>query len=190
VATSELGHRRTAGVDPKGDVRLRVKARGRAFHALGAVTTLCYSLPPAAEAWARPGKSRRSLPPMSSASAAWRDEDRTLARLRTLRTDLIDPTVAGQNGRAFKRTGDGALIEFRSVVEAVRCAIAIQNAMIERNLGMPIDQRIEFRVSIHLDDAIEESDGDLMGDGVHIAARLEGIAESGAICLSEQTYWR
>jgi adenylate cyclase len=118
------------------------------------------------------------------------DEDRTLARLRTLRADLIDPTVASQNGRVFKRTGDGALVEFRSVVEAVRCAITLQNAMAERNVGMPPDQRIEFRIGIHLGDVVEESDGDLMGDGVNIAARLEGIAEPGAICLSEQAYWQ
>ena len=116
------------------------------------------------------------------------NEDRTLARLRMLRADLIDPTVAGQNGRVFKRTGDGALVEFRSVVEAVRCAIAVQNAMIERNSGMPADQRIEFRIGIHLGDVVEESDGDLMGDGVNIAARLEGIAAAGAICLSEDAY--
>jgi len=116
------------------------------------------------------------------------DEDRTLARLRALRADLIDPTIAGQNGHVFKRTGDGALVEFRSVVEAVRSAIAIQNAMIERNVGMPTDQRIEFRIGIHLGDVVEESDGDLMGDGVNIAARLEGIAEPGAICLSEDAY--
>jgi adenylate cyclase len=116
------------------------------------------------------------------------DEDRTLARLRTLRSELIDPTVANQNGRVFKRTGDGALVEFRSVVEAVRCAIAVQNAMIERNLGMPADQRIDFRIGIHLGDVVEESDGDLMGDGVNVAARLEGIAEPGAICLSEDAY--
>ena len=116
------------------------------------------------------------------------DEDRTLARLRTLRSELIDPTVAGQNGRVFKRTGDGALVEFRSVVEAVRCAITVQNAMIERNVGMPADQRIDFRIGIHLGDVVEESDGDLMGDGVNIAARLEGIAAPGAICLSEDAY--
>src|SRR5580700_4522802 len=118
------------------------------------------------------------------------DEDRTLSRLRALRADLIDPAVAGQNGRVFKRTGDGALVEFRSVVEAVRCAITVQSAMIERNIGMPADQRIEFRVGIHLGDVVEESDGDLMGDGVNIAARLEGIAKPGAICLSEQAYWQ
>jgi adenylate cyclase len=116
------------------------------------------------------------------------DEDRTLARLRTLRSELIDPTIASQNGRVFKRTGDGALVEFRSVVEAVRCAIIIQNAMIERNVGLPADQRIEFRIGVHLGDVVEESDGDLMGDGVNIAARLEGIAEPGAICLSEDAY--
>jgi adenylate cyclase len=116
------------------------------------------------------------------------DEDRTLARLRTLRSELIDPTVASQNGRVFKRTGDGALVEFRSVVEAVRCAITVQNAMIERNAGVPQDRRIEFRVGIHLGDVVEEADGDLMGDGVNIAARLEGIAQPGAICLSEDAY--
>jgi adenylate cyclase len=116
------------------------------------------------------------------------DEDRTLARLRVLRTDLIDPIVAGQNGRVFKRTGDGAPIEFRSVVEAVRCAISVQSAMIERNAGLSADQRIDFRIGIHLGDVVEESDGDLMGDGVNIAARLEGIAKPGAICLSEDAY--
>src|ERR1700677_1989847 len=116
------------------------------------------------------------------------DEDGTLARLRALRSELVDPTVASQNGRVFKRTGDGALVEFRSVVEAVRCAIAVQNAMAERNIGIPADRRIEFRIGIHLGDVVEESDGDLMGDGVNIAARLEGIAAPGAICLSEDAY--
>ena len=118
------------------------------------------------------------------------DEDRTLARLRALRADLIDPAIAGQNGHVFKRTGDGALVEFRSVVEAVRCAITIQNAMIEHNVGRPADQRIVFRIGIHLGDIVEEADGDLMGDGVNIAARLESIAAPGAICLSEQAYWQ
>src|ERR1700679_3228105 len=102
------------------------------------------------------------------------DEDRTLALLRALRAELIDPTVASQNGRVFKRTGDGVLVEFRSVVEAGRCAIAIQNAMIERNVGISADQRIEFRIGIHSATFVEESDGDLMG--VNIAARLEGVA--------------
>jgi class 3 adenylate cyclase len=116
------------------------------------------------------------------------DEDRTLAQLRALRSDLIDPTVAVHNGRVVKRTGDGALVEFRSVVDAVRCAVEVQNAMIERNAGLPSERRIEFRIGIHLGDVVEESDGDLMGDGVNIAARLEGIAAPGAICLSEDAY--
>jgi adenylate cyclase len=105
------------------------------------------------------------------------DEEQTLARLRTLRSDLIDPTIAVHHGRVVKRTGDGSIIEFRSVVDAVRCAIEVQNGMVERNAGLPPERRIEFRVGIHLGDVVEESDGDLMGDGVNIAARLEGIAE-------------
>jgi adenylate cyclase len=116
------------------------------------------------------------------------DEDRTLARLRALRSDLIDPTIALHNGRVFKRTGDGILIEFRSVVEAVRCGIEVQNGMVERNAGLSPENRIEFRVGIHLGDVVQESDGDLMGDGVNIAARLEGIAKPGGICLSEDAY--
>ncbi len=116
------------------------------------------------------------------------DEDRILARLRALRSDLIDPTIALHHGRIVKRTGDGSLIEFRSVVDAVRCAIEVQNGMIERNAGLPPERRIEFRVGIHLGDVVEEADGDLMGDGVNIAARLEGIAAPGAICLSEDAY--
>ena len=116
------------------------------------------------------------------------DEDRTLARLRALRSDLIDPTIAVHSGRVVKRTGDGTLVEFRSVVDAVRCAIELQNAMLERNAGVPPDRRIEFRVGIHIGDIVEESDGDLMGDGVNIAARLEGIAEPNGICLSGAAY--
>jgi adenylate cyclase len=116
------------------------------------------------------------------------DEDRTLARLRALRSDLIDPTIAVHKGRVVKRTGDGALVEFRSVVDALRCAIEVQNGMIERNAGLPLERRIEFRIGVHLGDVVEESDGDLMGDGVNIAARLEGIAKPGAICLSEDAY--
>ena len=108
------------------------------------------------------------------------DEDRTLARLRALRSDLLDPTVAVHKGRVFKRTGDGVLVEFRSAVDAVRCAIEVQNAMVERNAGVAEDRRIEFRIGVHVGDVVEESDGDLMGDGVNIAARLEGIARPGA----------
>jgi adenylate cyclase len=116
------------------------------------------------------------------------DEDRTLSRLRGLRSDLIDPAIAAHRGRIVKRTGDGSIIEFRSVVDAVRCAIEMQTGMVERNAGVPPERRIEFRVGIHLGDVVEESDGDLMGDGVNIAARLEGICEAGGICLSEDAY--
>ncbi len=116
------------------------------------------------------------------------NEDRILARLRALRSDLIDPTIAVHNGRVVKRTGDGSIVEFRSVVDAVRCAIEVQNAMVERNAGVPEDRRILFRIGVHLGDVAEESDGDLMGDGVNIAARLEGLAAPGAICLSEDAY--
>jgi TolB-like protein/class 3 adenylate cyclase len=116
------------------------------------------------------------------------DEERTLARLRGLRSDLIDPAIAAHRGRIVKRTGDGSLIEFRSVVDAARCAIEVQTGMVERNAGVAPERRIEFRIGIHLGDVVEEADGDLMGDGVNIAARLEGIAKPGAICLSEDAY--
>jgi adenylate cyclase len=116
------------------------------------------------------------------------DEDRTLARLRGLRSDLIDPAIDAHHGRIVKRTGDGSLIEFRSVVDAVRCAVEVQSGLAERNTGLPAERRIEFRIGIHLGDVVEESDGDLMGDGVNIAARLEGISKPGAICLSEDAY--
>ncbi|MGC2785390.1 MAG: adenylate/guanylate cyclase domain-containing protein [Roseiarcus sp.] len=116
------------------------------------------------------------------------DEDRTLSRLRGLRSDLIDPAIAAHHGRTVKRTGDGSIIEFRSVVDAVRCAIEVQNGMVERNAGLPPERLIEFRVGIHLGDVVEEADGDLMGDGINIAARIEGICAPGAICLSEDAY--
>ncbi len=118
------------------------------------------------------------------------DEERLLARLRALRSDLIDPTIAVHKGRIVKRTGDGAIVEFRSVVDAVRCAIEVQNAMVERNAGVPEDRRIVFRIGVHVGDVVAESDGDLMGDGVNIAARLEGVCAPGAICLSEAAYWQ
>jgi adenylate cyclase len=112
------------------------------------------------------------------------DEDRILARLRTLRSDLIDPTIAVHHGRIVKRTGDGSIVEFRSVVDAVNLAIEVQRATVERNAGVQEDKRIQFRVGIHVGDVVEESDGDLMGDGVNIAARLEGICDPGGIVLS------
>src|SRR5271169_2720442 len=107
------------------------------------------------------------------------DEDRILARMGALRSDLIEPTISVHHGRVVKRTGDGNIVEFRSVVDAVRCAIEVQNGLAERNAGLPQERRIEFRVGIHLGDVVEESDGDLMGDGVNIAARLEAIAKPG-----------
>jgi adenylate cyclase len=101
---------------------------------------------------------------------------------------LVDPSIAAHRGRIVKRTGDGSIIEFRSVVDAVRCAVEIQNGMAERNAGVNENRRIEFRIGIHLGDVVEESDGDLMGDGVNIAARPEGICTPGAVCLSEDAY--
>ena len=116
------------------------------------------------------------------------DEDRILARLRTLRSDLIDPTIAVHHGRIVKRTGDGSIVEFRSVVDAVRCGIEVQTGLIERNAGVAPERRIEFRVGIHLGDVVEEVDGDLMGDGVNIAARLQAISDPGGMCLSSAAH--
>ena len=117
------------------------------------------------------------------------DEEATLARLRALRAELFNPGVAAHGGRVVKRTGDGAIVEFRSVVVAVRCALDVTKGLAERNAGLSPDQRIEVRTGIHLGDVVEEADGDLMGDGVNIAARLEGICAPGAISLSEDA-WR
>src|SRR5215469_16930270 len=111
------------------------------------------------------------------------DEAGTLARLRALRRELVDPKIAEHKGRIVKTTGDGILIEFPSVVEAVACAVAIQRGISERNAEIPADQRIEFRIGINLGDVIVE-DGDIYGDGVNIAARLEALAEPGGICVS------
>jgi class 3 adenylate cyclase/TolB-like protein len=116
------------------------------------------------------------------------DEERTLTRLRGLRSYLIDPAIAAHHGRIVKRTGDGAIVEFRSVVDAVRCAIEVQTGLVERNAGVPREKRIEVRVGIHVGDVVEESDGDLMGDGINIAARVQGVCEPNAICLSEDAY--
>jgi class 3 adenylate cyclase len=111
------------------------------------------------------------LPLTWSASAASRAATRKVRWHGCgLWSDLIAPTIAVHNGRVVKRTGDGSIIEFRSVVDAVRCAIEVQNGMVERNAELPPERRIEFRIGIHLGDVVEESDGDLMGDGVNIAA--------------------
>jgi len=111
------------------------------------------------------------------------DEAGTLARVKALRRELIDPKIAEHKGRIVKTTGDGILIEFPSVVEAVAAAIAVQRAIAEHNVTLPQDSRIEFRVGINLGDVIVE-DGDIYGDGVNVAARLEALAEPGGICVS------
>ena len=111
------------------------------------------------------------------------DEEGTLARLKAHRSELIDPKIAEHRGRIVKTTGDGLLVEFASVVDALRCATEVQAAMTERNGAVPTDNRIEFRVGIHQGDIVVE-DGDIFGDGVNIAARLEGLAEPGGICVS------
>jgi adenylate cyclase len=112
------------------------------------------------------------------------DEAGTLARIRTLRHELIDLKIAEHKGRIVKTTGDGILIEFPSVVEAVACAVEVQQGMVERNASAPEDQRIVFRVGVNLGDIIITEDNDIHGDGVNVAARLEGIAEPGGICVS------
>ena len=117
------------------------------------------------------------------------DEEGTVARLRALRSDLFEPTAAANRGRIFKSAGDGMLIEFASVVDAVRAGIAVQREMAARAAGTAAERQILLRIGIHLGDVLVESDGDLMGDGVNIAARLEGICEPGGICLSEDA-WR
>src|SRR5271168_2555165 len=111
------------------------------------------------------------------------DEEGTLARLKVHRRELVDPKIAEHRGRIVKTTGDGLLAEFSSVVDAVRCAVEFQREMAGRNAGVPPDRRIEFRVGINLGDIISE-EGDIFGDGVNIAARLEALAEPGGICLS------
>src|SRR6266699_2483919 len=115
------------------------------------------------------------------------DEEGTLKRLRKLRRELINPAVSLHRGRIVKTTGDGILIEFSSVVDAVRCALDIQRGMDGRNSGFPAEQRIEFRVGINLGDVVVEGE-DLLGDGVNVAARLEGISEPGGICVSDAAY--
>src|SRR5438552_7163772 len=112
-----------------------------------------------------------------------KDESRTLAALKAHRRELIDPKIAEHKGRIVKTTGDGLLLEFPSVVEAVACAVAVQRGIAERNAGTPEDQRIVFRIGINLGDVIVE-DGDIHGDGVNVAARLEAIAKPGEICVS------
>ena len=111
------------------------------------------------------------------------DEEGTHERLKAHRGALVDPKIAEHRGRIVKNTGDGMLVEFPSVVDAVRCAVEVQRGMVERNAETPVDKRIEFRVGINLGDVIAEGE-DIFGDGVNIAARLEALAEPGGICVS------
>src|SRR5258705_7731365 len=115
------------------------------------------------------------------------DEEGTLARLKALRRTIFDPKIAEHRGRVVKNTGDGAIAEFGSVVDAVRCAVEIQRGMAEQNIDVPQVKRIEFRIGIHVGDIIIE-ENDIFGDGVNIAARLEGIAEPGGVCISDDAY--
>ena len=115
------------------------------------------------------------------------DEEGTLAALKACRRDFIDPKIAEHRGRIVKTTGDGALIEFASAVDGVRCAMEIQRVMAERNTAIPEDHRIEFRIGINVGDIIID-ENDIYGDGVNIAARIESLAEPGAVCLSENAY--
>src|SRR5215813_2405617 len=112
-----------------------------------------------------------------------RDEAGTLSRLRSIRAEVIDPTIAANNGRLVKTTGDGFLVEYGSVVDALRSASEIQARMAERNAPAPLDNRIEFRMGLNVGDVVVE-DGDIFGDGVNVAARLEGLAEPGGIWAS------
>src|SRR5450759_2007029 len=113
-----------------------------------------------------------------------RDEERTLANLKSFRKTLVDPAIAAHRGRIVKTTGDGMLVEFASAVDAARCAVEVQRGMAGQNTHVPQDLRIEFRIGVHVGDIIID-DNDIFGDGVNIAARLEGIAEPGGVCISD-----
>jgi adenylate cyclase len=115
------------------------------------------------------------------------DEDGTLSALTAHRCELIDPAIAAHSGRIVKTTGDGLLVEFASVVDAVRCAVHIQRGMAQRNLAVPQDRRLAFRIGLNLGDVIVQNE-DLYGDGVNVAARLETLAEPGGICLSASAH--
>ena len=113
------------------------------------------------------------------------DEDGTLQAFKTIRIEQFEPTIAAHHGRLVKTTGDGFLVEFSSVVNALRCAVEVQASMTQRNADISPDRRIEFRMGINVGDIVVE-DGDIFGDGVNVAARLEGLAEPGGICVSSR----
>src|SRR5690348_2585372 len=112
------------------------------------------------------------------------DEEGTLAQLKAHRRALVDPKIREHHGKIIKTTGDGMVVEFASAVDAVRCAVEVQRGMAERNAGVPPEKRIEFRLGINVGDIIHD-DKDIFGDGVNVAARLEGLAEPGGICVSQ-----
>src|ERR1041385_3010173 len=116
-----------------------------------------------------------------------RDEEGTLTQLKAFRKTLVDPTIAAHRGRIVKTTGDGMLVEFASAVDAARCAVELQRGVALENVSVPQQARIEFRIGIHVGDIIVD-DNDIFGDGVNIAARLEGIAEPGGVCFSDDAY--
>ena len=116
-----------------------------------------------------------------------RDEERTLSQLKSFRKTLVDPGIATHRGRIVKTTGDGMLVEFASAVDAARCAVEVQREMAQQNTAVPPELRIEFRIGIHVGDIIID-DNDIFGDGVNIAARLEGIAEPGGVCISDDAH--
>ena len=115
------------------------------------------------------------------------DEEGTLARIKSCRKALLDPAIAEHRGRIVKTTGDGMLVEFASAVDAARCAVEVQRGMAQQNADVSQDVRIEFRVGIHVGDIIID-ENDIFGDGVNIAARLEGIADPGGVCISDDAY--
>lgn len=117
-----------------------------------------------------------------------KDEDGTLRRLKTLRRTLIDPRIAAAKGRIVKSTGDGVIAEFHSSVRAVACAVAIQRAAAEHNANLPEGEAMHMRIGINLGDVVAEPDGDLYGDGVNVAARLEPLAEPGGLCISRSIH--
>ena len=117
-----------------------------------------------------------------------RDEEHTLAQLKAFRNTVIDPRIATHRGRIVKTTGDGMLVEYASAVDAARCAVEIQREMAQRNADVPPELRIEFRIGIHVGDIIIDDNDDIFGDGVNIAARLEGIAEPGGVCISDDAH--
>src|SRR4051812_35114707 len=113
------------------------------------------------------------------------DEEGTLSRIRLIRVEVIDPAIATYRGRLVKTTGDGLLVEFASVVDALRCAVEVRQGLADRTMGVPPVQRLEYRIGIHMGDVVVE-DGDIFGDGVNVAARLEALAKPGGICVSSR----